>query len=204
MAEAYQSGLPGLRVEPGDHICALYFGRAERDRIVMPYLSGGLRDGDKCLCYVDDIDLTGAVAELGTDLDLRGVLATRQLEVHRSAQVYGDGERFSAIDMIQHLAAAVDAATGGEGYQNARVVGDMTWALTAAPGVEELVEYESEINQYSAKYPQILLCLYDLEQLFGTELVYLLRTHPKLLLGGGMVLDNPHFLTPDEMRASRS
>jgi hypothetical protein len=79
----------------------------------------------------------------------------------------------------------------------------MTWALTAAPGHEELVEYESEINRYGAKYQQILLCLYDLERLGGSELVDLLRTHPKLLLGGGMVLDNPHFLLPDEMRASR-
>jgi hypothetical protein len=194
MAEAFQSGLPGLRVEPGDHICALHFGPTERDQIVLPYVEAGLRDGDKCLCYVDDLEAPP---------DLHDVIATRQLEVHRSTAVYLRGGRFPADQMIAHLTAAVDAATGGEGYQLARIARDMTWALTAYAGIKELVEYESEINRYSPKYPQILLCLYDLERLGGTELVDLLRTHPKLLLGG-MVLDNPHFLPPDEMRAALS
>jgi hypothetical protein len=30
----------------------------------------------------------------------------------------------------------------------------------------------------------------------------MLKTHPKLLLGG-MVLDNPNFLSPDDYRATR-
>ena len=31
MAESFDFGLPGLGVRPGDHICALYLGPAERD-----------------------------------------------------------------------------------------------------------------------------------------------------------------------------
>jgi hypothetical protein len=30
----------------------------------------------------------------------------------------------------------------------------------------------------------------------------MLKTHPKLLLGG-MVLENPHYLSPDELLAAR-
>ena len=34
-------------------------------------------------------------------------------------------------------------------------------------------------------------------------IVDVLKTHKKVLLGG-LVLDNPHYLTPDEFRATRS
>jgi hypothetical protein len=33
-------------------------------------------------------------------------------------------------------------------------------------------------------------------------LVDLLRTHPKLLIGG-LVIDNPHYLSPEEFLAAR-
>jgi hypothetical protein len=202
MTKSFQSGLPGLRVEPGDHICALYFGQAERDKILLPYVLAGLRAGDKCTCLLDDPDPLSAIAELGSSLDIGGVVATGQLEAARSTSTYLHGGRFTAEQMTAHLMAVVDDATGGAGYQFARLACDLTWALTAPPGVAELIDYESEVNRYAPKYPQILLCLYDLERLGGMELVDLLRAHPKLLLGG-VVLDNPHFLPPDEMRASR-
>jgi hypothetical protein len=33
-------------------------------------------------------------------------------------------------------------------------------------------------------------------------MVDLIKTHPKLLLGG-LLIDNPHYLSPDEFRATR-
>jgi hypothetical protein len=41
--------------------------------------------------------------------------------------------------------------------------------------------------------------MYDLERFGGGVVVDLLKTHPKLLLGG-VLIDNPHALTPDEFR----
>jgi hypothetical protein len=48
----------------------------------------------------------------------------------------------------------------------------------------------------------MILCLYDLDLFGGGLVVDLLKTHPKIVLGG-MVLENPHFMSPDEFRASR-
>jgi hypothetical protein len=47
------------------------------------------------------------------------------------------------------------------------------------------------------------LCLwrYVLRRFSGELLVYVLKTHPKVLLGG-MVLDNPYYLEPDEFLAT--
>ena len=49
-------GIPGIEVDPGTHICALYSGRAERDRLLFPFLKEGIREGDKCLCLIDDAE----------------------------------------------------------------------------------------------------------------------------------------------------
>ena len=45
------------------------------------------------------------------------------------------------------------------------------------------------------------MCMYDLERFGGGVVVDLLKTHPKLLLGG-VLIDNPHALTPDEYEGS--
>ena len=63
-----------------------------------------------------------------------------------------------------------------------------------APG--ELLSLESEMNRFVPLYPQVILCLYDVGSFGGGIVVDLLRTHPKVLLGG-MILDNPYYTTPD-------
>src|SRR3954466_496567 len=79
----------------------------------------------------------------------------------------------------------------------------MTWARREPAGADQLMDYESEVNRFAPLFPQVLLCLYDLAQFGGGIILDLVRTHPKVLLGGGLI-DNPNFLTPDEYRATRS
>jgi hypothetical protein len=98
-----------------------------------------------------------------------------------------------------------DRSVGGaiaDGYGFARAVGEMTWALRQLPGVEELVGYEAQLNEFLPRYPQVILCLYALDSFSGELLVDVLKTHPKVLLAG-MVLDNPYYLEPAEFLASR-
>lgn len=77
----------------------------------------------------------------------------------------------------------------------------MTWALQDLPGVEQLLAYEARLNEFLPRYPQVILCLYDLEQFSnGQILLDLLRTHPKVLLSG-QLLDNPWYTRPDEYLA---
>jgi MEDS: MEthanogen/methylotroph, DcmR Sensory domain len=52
-----RSGVPGLgEIHPGTHVCALYSGPEERDRLLAPFLQEGLRHGDQCVCLVDDLE----------------------------------------------------------------------------------------------------------------------------------------------------
>jgi hypothetical protein len=78
----------------------------------------------------------------------------------------------------------------------------MTWALSNLPGVDELFSYEAKLNRLLPRFPQVVLCLYELDRFDGEVLVDVLKTHPKVLLGG-ILLDNPYYLEPEEFLASR-
>jgi hypothetical protein len=202
MPSSVALGVPGVQIAPGDHICAFYPSLADRDEILIPYLREGLRAGDKCVCVVDASDPEAVLASLGADIDLAPYLGRRQLEVQRSDETYLQGGAFSTDAMLDFWNQSVGGAVAG-GFSFARAVGEMTWALRQMPGVEELVGYESRLNRFLPRYPQVILCLYELDQFSGEVLVDVLKTHPKVLLGG-MVLDNPYYLEPDEFLATRS
>ena len=48
-----------------------------------------------------------------------------------------------------------------------------------------------------------MLCLYDLRRLGSGVLLDLMRTHPRILLGG-LVLENPHYLSDDEFSTAHA
>jgi MEDS: MEthanogen/methylotroph, DcmR Sensory domain len=54
--ERFRSGIDGVDIEPDDHICCFYSGLDECDRILLPYLRAGVRDGEKCICLIDATD----------------------------------------------------------------------------------------------------------------------------------------------------
>lgn len=194
-------GVAGLPLGPGDHVCAFYRGLAERDEILIPYLQEGLRAGDKCICVVDATDPEAVLAALSAEPDIGPRLETRQLDVQRSRDTYLRNGGFSITRMLDFWDVTVGGAIVG-GFSFARAVGEMTWALRQMPGVEDLVRYESQLNRFLPRYPQMILCLYDLERFSGAILVDVLKTHPKVIMRG-MLLSNPYYLEPDEFLASR-
>lgn len=200
MSDAVQLGIPGLSLDVGDHVCAFYRSSHERDAILQSYLAAGLRSGDKCVCVLDDADPEVLLERLHDEVDPRSA-ATDQLEVRVSQHTYLLGGQFSTLAMLAFWDQVVGAAMAG-GYQFSRAVGEMTWALRQMPGVEELVGYEAQLNDFLPRYPQVILCLYDLDRFNGEVLVDILKTHPKVLVGG-MVLDNPYYLEPEEFLAAR-
>ncbi len=202
MTDTLELGIPGLRLTEGDHICAFYRGAAERDEILIPYLQAGLRTGDKCICVVDAVDPREVLAALGSAADVDRWIGDTQLELRASTDAYLSTGRFCTEEMLAFWENFVGTAVSGK-FSFARSVGEMTWALRQVPGVEELVGYESELNRFLPRYPQVILCLYDLERFSGELVIDMLKTHPRVLLGG-MVLDNPYYLEPDEFLAVRS
>jgi hypothetical protein len=80
-----------------------------------------------------------------------------------------------------------------------------TWSRRdVVPDMDELMMLESEMNRYLPLFPQVVVCLYDIERFGGGIIVNLLKTHPRMLIGG-MLVENPYYTSPDELlnRAER-
>jgi hypothetical protein len=190
----------GVVVAPGDHVCTFYRGRARRDEIVLSFLRDGILAGDKCIAVLDD-DAERIVKDLATLTDVSttdddGRVRAGQLDVVDVGESYLSGGGFSPDRMLDFWGRGVTVALRSQGYAFVRAVGEMTWALRDAPGVEDLVPYEARLNHVAPRYPQAILCLYDLARFTdGQLLMDLLRTHPRVLLSG-QLLDNPWYLDP--------
>lgn len=191
------SGLPGVSFTVGDHVCSFYRGDEERDSVLFPYLSVGLVAGDRCVCVLDRSQPEDVAAKLTGD----NAEGAEHLTLFRSEDSYLAGGSFSPDEMMAFWTNAAHEAFDENDYQFLRAAGEMTWALNDHPGVNLLVNYESELNRFTAKFPQTVLCLYDLD-LFtdGELLIDILRTHPKVLMSGTIV-ENPWYTDPDEFLA---
>jgi AcrR family transcriptional regulator len=191
-------GLPGAHLSHGDHVCAFYHGPRERDDILISYLEAGLKSGDKCICIVDSVAPDEVRAQLHNDPNAS--TAPPQLELLSSADYLRDGG-FQTDVMLDFWEKTVSAAVCDDGFPFVRIVGEMCWALRDVPGVEELVTYEARVNRFAIRHPQVLLCLYDLDQFSGDIILGVLKTHPKVLAGDSVVA-NPHYIHPDEFLAA--
>jgi len=189
----------------GDHICGFCVGEAERDAILRRYVEAALRDGDRCLGVVDDgppaaLDPVTLLARLDPELDAPGCVASRQLMLWGTAETYLRGGRFSPDWMAEFWEEQARAAAA-EGYEVARVFAEMSWVGRADVDRALLVEYEAWAHRFAARHGYVLLSLYDLRLVGGDVLVDLLKTRPKVLLGGS-VLANPYPLTSGELAAA--
>jgi MEDS: MEthanogen/methylotroph, DcmR Sensory domain len=191
-------GLPGVAFTPGLHICAFYRGPTQRDELLLPYLREGLAAGDKCICVTDDPDAGSAVCGLAGEFGIDIASASAQLQPMDSGSTYLSGGRFAIEKMIGFWDGAMSAAVSRDGFGFVRAAGEMTWALRGVPGSDLLLAYEAQLNVFLHRYPQVLLCFYDLEQFSNGEiLLEILRTHPTVFLSG-QLLDNPWYVEPEE------
>jgi len=192
----------GMQLSVGDHICGFYRKPSERDDILIPFLVDGLQAGDKCTCVVDSCTPDDVLASMSAHIEVDPYVSLRQLEVLDSYATYLADGGFLPARMLQFWEAkARQSPFTGTGL--ARNIGDMSWAHRSQDAVTELIGYESELNRIMANFPQVNLCLYDLTRCSGDLIMDVLKTHPKALLGG-MVIDNPYYLEPDEFLASRT
>jgi hypothetical protein len=193
-------GIAGLEVEVGDHLCGLYAGERERDELIVPFLQAGLRAGSKCICVVDGTEPAELVATLGPDVDAPGQAIGQQLDVIRASDIYLRAGVFSAAEVIASWKAAMSEVMYDGRFD--LVVAVESWSLRdVVPDRNELLVLESEMSRYLPLFPQVIVCLYDLERFGGGIIVDLLKTHSRVLVGGAIV-ENPYCMTADQVLAA--
>lgn len=197
MPGTLDSGLTGIEAVLGDHICGLYSNQFQRDQILLPFLEAGLAAGDKCICVVDGADPKEVIAALDTRAGAAKFMSDNQLEVIRAPDMYMRSGTFSADEVIGSWKAAMSDVMYDGRFDVVRAV--ETWSRRdVVPDMDELMVLESEMNRYLPLFPQVIVCLYDIGRFGSGIIVDLLKTHPRILIGG-MLVENPYYMSPDEL-----
>ncbi|KAF0233741.1 MAG: hypothetical protein FD177_1382 [Desulfovibrionaceae bacterium] len=190
-------GFGGYTCNWGVHICGLYETEAERDEIILGFLSRGAAAGDLQLyCPAErtredfEAKITAACPHCGPQLGDPAVF-----RINSAKELYYPDGTFSPWAMDDGLNAFYEQSRS-QGSPNIRATAEMVWALEAIPGVEHLMAYESRLNYFIKGKPWISICLYNITKFDGKTIMQVLQTHP-YIISQGMISANPFFVDPD-------
>jgi PAS domain S-box-containing protein len=194
------SKLPDLidDLKPHDHLCLIYESREEWLATVVPFISSGLKRGEKCIYVVDAntaSQIEEALKEAGLAVD--DYESKGQLSILHERDTYTREGYFDPDLMITLLIEETKVALK-EGYPALRITGEMSWALRDYGGVEKVLEYEAKLNKdLFTEYPCVGICQYDRWK-FDPEIIKgVVLTHPQLIRGGH-IYRNFYYIEPDE------
>jgi MEDS: MEthanogen/methylotroph, DcmR Sensory domain len=188
--------LAGRTLRQTRHVCAFFHSREDQNRVLMPFFKEGFDRGEKIFHIVDsrlrDEHLRACRA---AGMDVEVALVSRQLEVRTWEDAYLKDGCFDGDRMIRVLEETFRGSREKQGLT--RLMGNMEWSLEAAPGVTDILEYEAKLNHVSARYPDAIVCAYDLNRYNGTVVMDILRTHPMVIIGG-VLQENPLYMPPEQ------
>jgi hypothetical protein len=132
-------------------------------------------------------------------IDTAAAQASGQLEVWSWNEAYLAGGCFDQERMLRLVGELLGPGPAGR-FAVTRLWADMEWALAGYSGVEQLVEYETRVNQVLPRHADEVVCAYDLSRFSAAVMMDILRAHP-LVSVGGRLRPNPFFVPPDELLA---
>jgi hypothetical protein len=190
--------LAGSVLSRSCHVCAFFHSKSEEYEVLMPFIKEGFDRGDRAFHVVDPKQRSNHLRRLESEgIDVANAEATGQLEVRRWQEAYIKDDHFDQYRMIDTIKDALDPAKREPGKLT-RLVANMEWALEDLPGVHEIVEYETRLNQVLPAYHDPVVCTYDLSRFDASVVIDIMRTHPMVIIGG-ILQENPFYVPPDEM-----
>jgi hypothetical protein len=202
--------LAGSELRETRHVCAFFHGVDEEYRVLLPFIKDGLECGDKAVHVVNSDqrhDHLRRLAAAGIDVMVAG--QSGQLEVRSNTEAYLQNGRF---DKDRMLAAFEQMASGNAdgGFPLSRICCRMDWVADDRSYVDDVVEFESRVNDMWRCHDDAVICTYQLGKFGGDTVIDIMRTHPMIIIGG-ILQQNPFFVAPKdflgelrERRASRS
>lgn len=182
------------------HVCAFFHCKDEEHRTLIDFIKEGLAQHEKAAHFVDGRSVDEHRTRLrGSGVDVDAAEASGQLQVATWDDAYLKDGCFDQDRQIGYLTSVLEQARA-QGFGQTRLIAAMEWALEDKAGVEDIVEYESRLNYTLPKYPDPVICTYDLSRFSAGVAMDILRTHPMVILGG-VLQENPLYVPPDEFLA---
>ncbi len=187
------SQLGGVR-----HVCAFFANDDEEYRVLLPFIREGLSCGDKSVHVINPDARQDHLKRLaGAGIDLAAPQQSGQLQIRINTEVYLRDGHFDQDRMLTAFGEMSASARSEEGFPMSRIVCRMDWASGNSSRIQDVIEFESRVNEVWRRYDDAVICTYHLNQLSGDAVVDIMRTHPLVIIGGHLQ-QNPFFTPPEE------
>ena len=188
-------GTKDLEYQPGDHVCAFYNGSGgQLDDIVVDFVSKGLNAGNKCICFVDDP--ASVQARISPDPSAREDI----VQFFSEEQGYLPTGSFDVEAFIASLEATAKGVLS-DGWERLWLIGDTSVVKRSSVDLKAWFAAEAQVSELAPRYPQFIMCLYNLDLYDGEMVMYVLQTHTRIFVNG-LIIDNPYYI-PKQQFLSR-
>jgi len=202
--------LAGSQLGGARHVCAFFNSEEEEYGVLLPFIKEGLQCGDKAVHVINPDQRAGHLQRLtGVGIDPTAAEKAGQLEVRINSDVYIREGRFDQDRMLQVFEQLASGNAKGD-FPLSRIVCRMDWVAQDRSYVDDVIEFESRVNDVWNRHDDAVVCTYYLSQFGGDTVIDIMRTHPLIIIGG-ILQQNPFFVAPDEFlrefrerRASRA
>jgi MEDS: MEthanogen/methylotroph, DcmR Sensory domain len=188
--------LAGSALKRRCHACAFFHDREEEYRLLLPFVREEFEQRDKIFQIVDGRhrdERLRRIGALGIDIgmaDKSGQLEVRPWEnAHLRA---GEFDQYAMLALVEEV-----LGKGKDQFGFTRFWANMEWSLEDFPGVDDIVEYESRLNEVTSRFDDVVVCTYDLNRFSATVVMDILRTHPQVIVGG-ILQENPFYVPPEQ------
>lgn len=187
----------GSQLDQTRHVCAFFNNAEEEYRVLLPFIKDGFRCGHKAILVINPDQRQDHVERLAAaGIDAATAEQNGQLELLINSDVYLPDGRFDPDRMISVFEQLASGNSGSE-YPMSRICCRMDWTVKDRSHVDEVIEFESRVNDVWRRHEDAVICTYHLGQFRGDEVIDIMRTHPMVIIGG-ILQQNPFFVPPDE------
>lgn len=189
--------LAGSQLGAVRHICAFFSSDDEEYRVLLPFIKEGLEQGDKSIQVVNPEQRNEHLRRLASvGIDSAVAERTGQLEIKINTEAYLCDGKFDQDRMLVTFEHLASGKVPGE-FPLSRIVCRMDWAVGDESRLEDVIEFESRVNDVWSRHDDAVICTYHLSQLRGDSVIDIMRTHPLVIIGGTLQ-QNPFFTPPEE------
>ncbi len=187
----------GSQLDQMRHVCAFFDSEDEEYRVLLPFIKDGFECGHRAVHVVNPDQHEGHQHRLsGAGIDLIAARKSGQFELRTSTETYLREGRFDQDRMLQAFEQIASGSPNNR-FPLSRIVCHMDWAADGHSYVDDLVEFESRVNQVWERHEDVVICTYDLRKFGGDTVIDVMRTHPMVIIGG-ILQQNPFFVPPEE------
>ena len=189
--------LAGSQLGQTRHVCAFFNDDEEEYRVLLPFIKDGLKSGDKAVHVLNPGQREDHLHRLAAaGIDPATAQQSGQLELKNNTEVYLPDGRFDQDRMLQVFEQLASGNASG-GFPQSRICCRMDWVVEGRSHVDDVIEFESRVNEVWRRHDDVVICTYHLGRFGGDAVIDILRTHPMVIVGG-ILHQNPFFVPPDE------